>query len=865
MSRRAESQPSPAVALRHVLTWTAGGRQGDGVQSLAWAVDLERGRLLRPIEELVESYQSASEDEPPCLQLLPVPQTEAYALTVFTPLGKAPDGREGNFWAETLVVPGSWLAQGDWDAAAAFAALTWWGPESARESLRQDLEPEPLPALAAGPLERLGRLVEAVPRDHLWPLLLAVIQQSHGLRPVRLLEADRGRAGELEDVVMQLPLVVPPPYRLVREAGRERCLSLRTRSPARGMAPRADITGFPPAAMEAREADDGVVVDLSGRIKPPSSRDTFGTGYARWLHGMLEAGAWGAIARLYEKARSTPAGNFFVNFKSLADGSARGVAVPARLPERLPGALEGPPEEVVAGEAQRPAPAAGGGGAGAAGVQASFDELGPAAQAAPADVPPAAPRAVAAAGGTPEGSAVATAQAGWARRSQVEGEVWEGYESYRTALDQLVAELRDDLARDFETRAAELRRQVMALREAQDGKLDAISRDLKDAEKRSRQKGDSLGKESDDRTAKLAAHARRLTLLEKRVKLLAQSGGAAGVAAAGDLLPEDEPPEGSEPSERLVGVARPGWAERLRDWLAENRPLVASVAASVVLVALAVPALWLWSKRRPQEARPPTAETARREAAALVRRVTDGAVAAAALGFAAGQEESERVAQEIAALALSHGVRIDGMTECALLQAGLRRQEPGIEVDGRCGQGTTGALVNSEMDPCCRAFQRQGDAQAVDRLGNCFVADQLRRGWGSEQGQGGSEACDGESPWRAGRSWTANETAAALALFSQAATAVDATARPDLAQALRDLDPLASPQMRQSLAGKTLTDDQAERVLELVWAIDQRRDEPEALEELSLEEIRQLDAFVDAASAAQGAGGLAAAGEGGRR
>jgi hypothetical protein len=852
VSARADNQPE-AFALRHVLTWAPDGPlEGPGVQSVAWAAGLEKAQLLRTIEQLIESYQgeryqSDAKNEPRCRQLLLVPGTDAYALTVFTPLGEAPDGREGNVWAETLVVPGSWLAQGDWDAAAAFEALTWWGPEG-RQGLRQDLEPEPLPPLVAGPLDRLAPLVDAVPQNHLWPLLLAIVQQSKGLRPVRLLEADRDRAGELEEVVMLLPLAVPPSCRLYKVAGQARCLSFRTRSPARGMTPPADITGFPLDAADQLHPEDGVIVDLAGRMLPSEIHDTFGSAYAKSLQGLLYERAWDEIGRLYESARSMPVTNFFLTFKKLL-GDFRGTApVVPKAPERSPEAAE-TPRGMVQDDYPLLAAAVPGENAAMAGAQASPAEVIP-----PTAGPPAvAAQAVAAPAGTLggeplSGSTVRRTREAWEERRTMEGEAWGLIESYREQLGNLVQSLRQDFQKDLKRAGADLRLQLADLREGQKKELDAFQREvneIKEVGKRSRQRSASLGKEAEGRTAaRPNDHGGRLKELEERLKKLEggrakklERGRAAAGAAAAQLDAEEAPSETARRSGNdgpPIDESPEGFWERLLEYRKLAVPL------GIVLLVVLVAGDRVLSGGRRQQAPPPLTSG---QEAALLERVGHDAVAAAALAFAALQEN---IRQEIVALALTHGIAIDETTNCALLQAALRRQaqagQPGITVDGACGGKTTGALVAATMNPCCRDFQTANDPQAVQQLQNCFLADRLQLGRKS--------ACTGRSPWRAGRTWTANEAAAALALFREAAAAVNQSAKPDLARALRDLDPRESPRLREGLAGKRLTPEQARRVLELTWAARSRREQLRALEKLSDAEIRELARLVNSVAPA---------------
>src|SRR6185436_9645965 len=143
MSTRADSS-----AYRHVFTSAPDNFPGGGgFRTVAYAAAL-RG-MVSPIESLVESYKTR-EGEASCRQFVSLAQGKAYALTTFTPLADSPDGRIGNFWAETQVVPSDWLEEAGWEAAAAFDALSWLGPRNLGD-LPRDLE-QPLPALKPGSL-----------------------------------------------------------------------------------------------------------------------------------------------------------------------------------------------------------------------------------------------------------------------------------------------------------------------------------------------------------------------------------------------------------------------------------------------------------------------------------------------------------------------------------------------------------------------------------------------------------------------------------------------------------------------------------------------------------------------------------------
>ncbi len=316
-----EAMKKPTGCPRHLFTAVAAtGRGKGGFRTVAHSPELSG--LVDAIEGLVDGYKAADAGTPACRQLLPVPgrRGQIYAFTVFTPTGPTPDGRDGNYWAETLIVPADWLAAGGWDTATAFDSLEWWGPQDAAK-VAKGFPAVVLPTLEPGPLDRLERLVEVVPEDHLFPLLLAVIQQARGLRKIRLLEKSGADPKDLEDVVSLLPLIVPPALRTYREDDGRRCLTWRTRSPRGAMAPATDLTGFPAFAADdlEREGRGSAVIDLGGRVLPPSLRGRFGEGYARWLHRTLRQGNWSELEALYAEEISGSAPSWFADFSREVD------------------------------------------------------------------------------------------------------------------------------------------------------------------------------------------------------------------------------------------------------------------------------------------------------------------------------------------------------------------------------------------------------------------------------------------------------------------------------------------------------------------------------------------------------------------
>src|SRR5215210_2255481 len=783
--------------FRHVFTSAPDDFPGGGgFRTVACAAALRDMVPQVTLEFLVESFKNQEGGGVSCRQFVPLARgAKAYAFTVFTSLADSPDGRTGNFWAETQVVPIDWLEQAGWDAAAAFDALSWLGPRDLGR-LPRDLAPEPLAPLESGSIERLARLGELVPPDCLETLLHAVGRQSRGLRPLRLLEAQGKPARHLEEVVMLLPLTVPPTSRRYHDDDQFRCLTLRTRCPVGGMAFRTDVTGYPAAAADGLELSDGFVIDLAGRLRSTSTDDRFGRDYAHWLAGVIQQGDWDRLARLYQQAINFPGGVFFAHYKSLLEAPSR---------SRVATAAE------VAPTAAAPKRAA---------------ESGPGVVEAPvtAFAPPTA---------VPEERIITPVQ-DWQRdsaaRDEVEGALWKLRENHRSQIEELIGKIGKDFAADVDKASSRLVKEVAGLREGLDTKLKEFDKDLKKVEKagkRTQQQTASAGRDAGSVEARLEKLENDLAEVTER---LAALGGTGGVSTA---------------------QARRSFRAMLassRDWIRNHRrPIFWATGIGVVVAVLVI--LWLRSvvQISPGTIAPDQSVVWRKKVDTLVQRVQPGRLAARLLENASkAKDVAPTVHAATLAVALSHGVETGEKLDCALLQAALQAAEPGISVDGDCGSTTLTALEATPKADCCRRFST-ADAQGPKKIRNCFITDSLQL---ALQAGRQEEACRGESPWREGRHWTEDEASRALSLFQMAARSAKGAPDSELAKSLRSLDPSQSSSLRDGLAGKTLTRDEARRVLELAWAgsggIGER------LDELTIEQLEELDRIIDRATSRAG-------------
>ena len=775
------------LAHRHVFTSTPDHFSGGGgFRTVACAAALREREMVPLIESLVESYNNREGGGASCRQFAPLVRG-VYVFTVFTPLADSPDGRTGNFWAETQVVPSDWLEPAGWDAAAAFSALSWLGPQNLGE-LPPDLDPEPLVHLEPGCIERLGRLHELVPPNCLEPLLHAIARQSFGLRALELLEAQGAPPSHLEEVVMLLPLTVPPTSR--RYGNQYRCLTLRTRCPVGGMKFRTDITGYPAAAAAGLEDSDGLVVDLGGRLSMASTEERFGRDYAHWLMSVIQEEKWDQLAHLYQQAINFPGGVFFSHYKSLLEAPSRSrVATAAEVPE--------PPAAAPKRAAER----------GPGIVEAPATEVAP-------------PTAV------PEELTITPVQ-DWQRdsaaRDELEGALWKLRDNHRSQIEELVGKIGKDFAADIDKANVRLVKEVAGLREGLDTKLKEFDKELKKVEKkagkRTQQSSASVGRGRDSSSveARLAEMERDLAEVAERLVGLEEAGGVRRRRSLREMLVLS------------------------RDWLRERLWIAWGAAIAIVMAVLLTLALrWGADKVTPELVAPTELQARKASTEALLKRAQEGKTAARLLESATLREDVAPRAHAVTlAIALSHGLQIGDELDCALLQAALREDGTAVPVLGICGQKTIDALVAAPKAECCQKFQ----TTPIDekKLRNCFVTDQLQLALSGAGQQ--VEACSGESPWRKGRIWTEEESSHALALFQGASRAFEGDRGSELDKSLRSLDPSQSPSLRENLARVTLTRDEAKRVLELAWAAWSGWED--RLGKLSANQLEELGRIVD--------------------
>jgi hypothetical protein len=332
---------SSVRGYRHLFTVAAEGSRGrPGFQTIACAAPIEP--VIDELEELVGGFRSPDPgDRRPSRQAVRMYDAGFYAFSTLSPLDESPDGRAGNYWAETFVVPAGWLEEGGWDLDGAFARLPWRGPEGPgrHAGWPHSLgDGEPLPPPEPGSLDRLEELRQGVPEPLLFDLVLGVVQLTRLRRTLHLVEAPGAGGGTaaapVDGLVPLLPLLLPPGARQFQAAEGRRTFQLRTWTQP-GETPPVDLAGLPAAALPAAEAADGRWLDLSGRRRPEPSRETFGHEYARWLAETLAEGRWEEIEGLYERQGRDPesARELLQSFRPPAPGRS---AAPADAEPAVP-------------------------------------------------------------------------------------------------------------------------------------------------------------------------------------------------------------------------------------------------------------------------------------------------------------------------------------------------------------------------------------------------------------------------------------------------------------------------------------------------------------------------------------------------
>lgn len=725
------------------------GDGAPGFQTAAAAAELGDG-VVRELEKRVGSFRLAGRQGERSRQVLRYDDEGKYTLlTTFTLLGTGPDGRPGNYLAESLLVPNTWLAGLDWDFAAAIDAVEWWGPEALDRfpTPRRDLPSEALPEPRLQELSRLAGLVAA--GDHFDRLLLALVRAVQGRERLRVVEADTARPPALDELVALLPLAVPPVCRRQPASAGALALTLRTRGPVQGMTEVA-LAGL--AAADRSDADErGVlVVDLGGQLPTEDIVDVEAYDYADWAGQAIRGERWEELERLYAAADEVGEGQVFRRFRDLL---RRLEAAPAAARDRQLAAggvgASGGVGAIEAGEPERTT---------ALPRATHAPKARPAAGPVPGrkKAPAATPEAVAA---PPIASAPATgADSPWeehrhetARRRVAEGAAAEAHDGYREEIDELARVLRQE--------NEEARQKLQGMLE--EGRQRAAA-ELEQA---------------------LAAWSPELqkTLEAERARLLAEIKGT-GLAAQKQLLATadeflDKVRQGDptvaewtrqtarEVAEQQEALAAPEGEKPRRGtfaWFRQNprRRRWAAVAGAVLLAPLLVLAGWMargWFGGSGTEEPPAVTEEQ------LLERLQQGPAAAALLSRAAEDEDLAGSAASLGAALLLEDFDPGEPTRCVLLQSVLLRDADaqvgdGFAVDGDCQGGTWNALSRAITDDgCC---ERLPADPPPERRVACYLAGALALG--------DDERCDGDDPWTAERDWSAEEASRFLDLLAEA-------------------------------------------------------------------------------------------------
>lgn len=271
---------------RHLYTWSSSGSLGAaGWQTVAASrgmTDADR-QALEALASRLRTVEVARPDAPAERRRRFVTdhpsRVDRTVLTRVEPLGSTGDGRPGNAWIESVVVPHNWLEAAGWDVAAAFEAVGFLGPERGDRRVGMDLDDEALPPLRARSTDRAGRLSELVPDLEIRRALLEALVRQARLEgetghsePIHVVEAPGAAPGELEELIQLLPLVLPPEDRERGAGDHRRGLRLGTYAPP-GDLPDLDLLGVPERYLEDARGGRGRLIDLGGAISPPRSDD----------------------------------------------------------------------------------------------------------------------------------------------------------------------------------------------------------------------------------------------------------------------------------------------------------------------------------------------------------------------------------------------------------------------------------------------------------------------------------------------------------------------------------------------------------------------------------------------------------------
>lgn len=803
---------SKAAGLRHIYTAVEKGRgQKSGFRTVAHSEHLRQ--MVPSIQSLVDGFSAPDGNEPRCRQLLKVPESSAYALSTFTALGPMPDGRPGNYWAETIMVPDVWLERAGWDTAAAFAALEWLGPQAHLES-PEELDPVALPDLEPGSLDRLAILSESVHEDRLVPLLRAVVQQSTGLKPLRILATLKTPQEALEKVVMYLPLLVHPALRTYMEGSKLRCLTLRTWSPPEPMTPAADLTGFPIIAADRLAMEGSDVIDLGGLVRAPAVRNRAGEAYVSWLKQVIQQERWDELEAAYQEDMPARLEAWYASFQqrlSSAPAASAGSQQQDPPPQVQPPATEAPAEAAEGAAVD----------AGAAGTapERAVEELY--VEARPS------PRAVRERIGEV--------------RDEAEGEAWQILEAHRG---------------DFQARLDEYQASMKEAMEEAARALDAVNtahvarvREDAAAASRARSRQDTLESTFGRRLDKLESN------LEDLRRHIAQLSQQAPLPTTHGDLPETGVAIQASDSwrQREFFGSWPGWVKGRLGGLfsAREAESVQKIRWGHVLLTKAVPAVVLTLLvffaihrfligRLASDPVPdgPVAESVsekKREARRqkLLEELQKRKNAAALLASVKDSESYAERANRLTLMVTLGQFQITRAGKVALLQKAL-----GVGIDGGWGGGSR-RVLQAGLDTCVQCLPEANRAAPGQQLlawnsiaAHCFLRNYLEIKVGT---------CDAVSPWLTQRSWGEAEAGRALNLFRAAAAE---TTNQVLKQYLMTFDPAAGSAFEDALGRiESLSSQHAESFLDLAfsWVV-QKPDErlPEKPTDRQLQKLEEL-------------------------
>ena len=748
---------SKAAGLRHILTGVENQRGTEsGFQTVAYSKELSQ--LVPEIQSLVDGFSAPDGNEPSCCQLLKVPRTSAYALTTFTPLGPMPDGRPGNYWAETIMVPGGWLESAGWDTAVAFSALEWLGPGDVART-PEELAPVELPNLEPGPIDRLAILAEIVPPDQLVPLLRAVIHQSVGLKPLRILATSKTSHEALENLVMCLPLLVHPSLRTYVDGGERRCLTFRTWSPARPMTPAADLTGFPERAYEQLTMDPADLIDLGGSISPPKATDRGGEAYVAWLKRLILQERWDELEATYREVMPDRREVWYSSFRQRLSSAPVISANSEREDSRRQ--IKQPAAKVPSGP----------------GKVATVDASEPAVEQPRGEAHPS-PRVV-------------REKIGEAR-DEAEGKAWQILETHRLGLQAKLDEYEESMGEAVKEATAALE----TVHGAHVAGVKACAAEISVA----RERQDSLESTFSQRLDQLA---RGLEDLRRHVNQLSEQ-------EPGTYTPSEQPEIGvamkvPEPWPRRVFSGR--WIGRVQEdlgsWFrfrgAESAQKVrwgrVLPAVAVPLVALLATYAYLAYRSGPETTSDgkivASAAEKKREARRrkLIEDLQTTATASALLATVRESQGYKERAEELALMVTLGQFQMTPAGEAALLQKALGASS----VDGDWGGGSR-RLLKQGLGTCEQCIPAASRAEPGQELliwngvaAHCFLRNYLELA---------VEPCQEVSPWKAQRSWTEEEAGRALALFRATG---DAAIDSQLKQYLMAFDPARGTTIKDAL------------------------------------------------------------------